>query len=114
MNLSIDLIETKEKTTLKLTGEIDIFTAQKLKDELYQAIDKAEKHIEIDLAGVTYLDSTGLGTFISGLKKTKEDGKLLKLIQANERVYRLFKVTGLNSVIEVEASNEVGVENGDI
>ncbi len=114
MNLSIDVIEEREKTTLKLTGEIDIFTAQGLKDELYQAIDQAEKKVIVDLAGVSYLDSTGLGTFISGLKKTKEDQKEIKLIHANERVYRLFKVTGLHSVIDIEPNNEVGVKNGDI
>lgn len=106
MNLTINIEEQNKQAIMTLKGEIDVYTAPKLKEQLNELVGESEADVLVDLKDVTYMDSTGLGTFVSGLKHAKESGTTLKLIRANERLYRLFKVTGLDHVIDVHSIEE--------
>ena len=101
MNLHIDSFVENRKTILKLSGEIDAHTAPELKTTLLELLNKENNDVVIDLEKVSYMDSTGLGVFISALKKSKEQNSSFKLINLQENVYRLFNITGLNVVIPV-------------
>lgn len=57
--------------------------------------------IQVDLKDITYMDSTGLGVFISAYKSAKEHESSMELIHAKDRVSRLFKVTGLDEIMNV-------------
>ena len=59
---------------LGLQGEVDAFTAPKVKQEIINQIDQGITRLAIDLADVNYLDSTGLGVLIGGLKRTRDKG----------------------------------------
>lgn len=109
MNLTINIDEKNKQAIMTLKGEIDIYTAPKLKEQLNELVGESKADVIVDLKGVTYMDSTGLGTFVSGLKHAKESDAKLKLIRANDRLIRLFQVTGLDSVIDVQS-----IEEGDI
>ncbi|MGM8216629.1 STAS domain-containing protein [Bacillaceae bacterium W0354] len=102
MNLHIDTYKENDQTVLKLTGEIDAYTAPDLKNKLQQLITEEGAQVSVDLEHVNYMDSTGLGVFISALKNSKDKGSSLKLINLQENVYRLFNITGLDEVIHIE------------
>ncbi|WP_112179731.1 MULTISPECIES: STAS domain-containing protein [Paraliobacillus] len=104
INLDIQVVEEDLTTTLVLAGEIDAYTAPKLKDALLPLTQKANVMVIVDLEKVDYLDSTGLGVFISALKSTKEYGSELKLLQLQDRVRRLFEITSLDSIITIETT----------
>ncbi|WP_089854062.1 STAS domain-containing protein [Halolactibacillus miurensis] len=104
MNLSIDVVETDNQTVLTVKGEIDAYTAPLLKEKLLPATAKETEKIIVDLNDVTYMDSTGLGVFISALKSAKEHGSTLTLVNLQERVHRLFKITSLDSIIEIDTT----------
>ncbi|MFD1019332.1 STAS domain-containing protein [Thalassobacillus hwangdonensis] len=109
MNLTIDVTNKERVSIVSLAGEIDAFTAPKLKETLLPLTKEDGKTIEVDLQEVNYMDSTGLGVFISALKSTKENDTELKLVHMQERVYRLFKITGLTEIINIDSTVRGGM-----
>jgi anti-sigma B factor antagonist len=104
MNLEIKHIEEMDKHYLFLTGEIDVYTANKLKDALLPLTEQEAAEVIVDFSQVDYIDSTGLGIFIGALKSTHKNKSFIKLIGMIDRVRRLFKITGLDEVISIEES----------
>lgn len=114
MNLSIDINEKENGVIVKLKGEIDIYTAPKLRKSLIPLTEKSEDTVCVDLNGVTYLDSTGLGIFIYALKSATKHESDLKLIRVKDRVLRLFEVTGLKEIMTIKTVEEVNMKDGHI
>jgi len=86
---------------LDLGGEVDAFTAPNLKQEMINQIERGIARLAIDLADVTYLDSTGLGVLIGGLKRTRDKNGDLVLICPNIRIMRIFDITGLSRIFDM-------------
>lgn len=108
MNLNYEIKEEDDTVTVFLAGEIDAYTAPDLKGILLPYT-KSFKNIQVDLEQVNYMDSTGLGVFISALKSTKEQESHLKLLNLQERVHRLFEITGLTDIIPIDSSIRGGM-----
>ncbi|TMW70182.1 STAS domain-containing protein [Alteribacter natronophilus] len=104
MNLQIDIKENTNENLVSLSGEIDVYTVPKLKEELLPLTEEQNKNIIVDLSGVHYIDSTGLGVFIGALKSADQSGSHLKITGVNSRVRRLFTITGLDEVIDIEVN----------
>lgn len=102
MNLTIDKQQNGIEVVVKVAGEIDAFTAPRLREELAVIADGKNKVITIDLKDVSYLDSTGLGVFVGLFKQLKNNGGELRLIEMSERLKRLFQITGLSHVMEIK------------
>ncbi|UOQ44344.1 STAS domain-containing protein [Halobacillus salinarum] len=109
MNLTIDVTNKENTAYVSLAGEVDAFTAPKLKEALLPLTKEDGQTVEVDLQEVNYMDSTGLGVFISALKSTKEHDTELKLVQMQERVYRLFKITGLTEIMNIDSTVRGGM-----
>jgi len=101
MNLTIQKSEENGKSILSLSGEIDAYTAPELKEAILPLTSKSGNQVEIDLKDVNYMDSTGLGVFVSALKSSKENNSTLQLVHLKDRVQRLFKITGLDGIIDI-------------
>ncbi|SET79460.1 anti-sigma B factor antagonist [Oceanobacillus limi] len=110
MNLEINVTEHPDIILVQLSGEIDAYTAPQLKDKLIPLTNRKGVRIEVDLENVNYMDSTGLGVFISALKSSKENGSKITLFNLKDRVQRLFKITGLHQLIDINL-DERGVNN---
>lgn len=104
MGLKVDksFNEEKEVWVLKLHGEIDIYTAPKFKETLLNVIETRDSDIIIDGEHLEYIDSTGLGVLISGLKKLKETDNNITIINLRPNISKLFEITGLNKVFIVK------------
>lgn len=102
MNLQVDLIEKDHVQYFKIIGEIDAFTAPALKERLASVKGVKGLQAELNLAEVAYIDSTGLGVFIGFYKALKENDGNVKITGANARLKKLFKITGLDEIIDVE------------
>jgi anti-sigma B factor antagonist len=89
---------------LELEGEVDVYTAPLLRQEIMDQVDKGTKFILVRLESVEYLDSTGLGILIGGVKRLKEQGGALKLVGPSPRISRIFDITGLNRIFDVYAT----------
>lgn len=111
MDLLIDVKQEEDKSIVNLSGEIDVYTAPKLREAILPLTEDKNNVIEVFFDNVTYMDSTGLGVFIGALKSTKENNSTLKLVNLQERVLRLFKITGLNEIIDINST--IGGKNGN-
>ena len=86
---------------IKLTGEVDLYTAPRFKDDLVALIDDGVADVVIDLSGVTFIDSTALGVIISGVKRMRERDGHLAIVAGSRPVVRILDITGLNKVLTI-------------
>ena len=77
MDLTLTTREAGGKTIVAVGGEIDVYTAPKLRDKITELVADGVYDIVIDMEEVEFLDSTGLGVLVGGLKKVRaHDGSL--------------------------------------
>lgn len=62
-----------------------------------------KKDVVFDCAGLTFIDSTILGTFVKILKMLKEGGNTFKLINVSPRIKKLFEICALDTIMEIES-----------
>lgn len=101
MDLQVELLEENSVQRFKIVGEIDAFTAPKLRECLAPAEKVKEMQAELDLSEVEYVDSTGLGVFVGFYKAVKANGGHVKITGVNSRLKRLFEITGLSEVMDI-------------
>lgn len=89
---------------LQVTGEVDAYTAPMLREQIRELAAKGAVHLIADLGQVSFLDSTGLGALIGGLKRLREAGGSLTLVIIAPRILRLFQITGLTKVLAIQPS----------
>lgn len=82
-------------------GEIDISTVGILSERLGRLAGKNPQRLVIDLAGVSFVDSSGLGGFVR-IRKVLPPECPVVIRSPQRRVRQLFKITGLDSVIIIE------------
>jgi anti-sigma B factor antagonist len=86
---------------LQVAGEVDAYTAPMLREQIRELAAKGAVHLIVDLSRVDFLDSTGLGTLVGGLKRLREAGGTLTLVITAPRILRLFQITGLTKVLVI-------------
>lgn len=106
MNIQVELIEEENVKCFKVIGEIDAFTAPILKEKLQTVSETPNLKVEIDLTAVAYIDSTGLGVFVGFYKSLLKNGSELKIVGVNTRLKRLFEITGLDGIMNIEKAGE--------
>ena len=84
-----------------LTGEIDVYTSPKVKDAITELIDQEHYNLVINLEKVRYIDSTGLGVLIGGLKRVREHGGSVNLVCTNPQIKKIFDITGLVKIFGI-------------
>ena len=87
--------------TVKLTGDLDVYSEEDFKEFIEEKID-ANKDLVFNLKDLDYLDSTGLGMFMLIYNKQKENGKSVKIINTKENIKKLFKITDLSDLFDME------------
>jgi anti-sigma B factor antagonist len=110
MNIVIDVNEKELDVDIKVAGEIDAYTAPKLKETIYSFSEKEGVRMTIDLSDVNYMDSTGLGVFVGVFKNVRSNEGVFKLIGLSERLIRLFEITGLADIIDINSKIEGGIK----
>jgi len=88
-------------TLITVVGEIDVYTAPTLRERLIEAVHDGALRLIVDLTGVDFLDSTGLGVLVGGLKRVRSrQGALLLVCQA-ERLLKIFRITTLTKTFHI-------------
>lgn len=89
---------------MQLTGEIDMLTSTRLSDAVNDLLNEAPPRIVLDLAGVTFCDSQGLGTLVVLSRKATTAQSVLVLTNVADFLLRVLDITGLRSALMI--SNE--------
>jgi anti-anti-sigma factor len=100
--LSIAVLRDPDEIVLKLAGEIDMLTAARLSNVVNEVLAAdAPVRIVLDMAGVTFCDSQGLGTIVVLTKKASHTQSVLMLTNVGEFLLRVLDITGLRSALTV-------------
>jgi anti-sigma B factor antagonist len=89
---------------LQVTGEVDVYTAPMLREQIRELASKGVVHLIADLDRVDFLDSTGLGAIVGGVKRLREAGGSLCLVITTPRILRIFQITGLTKALAIQRS----------
>ena len=95
-----------DRYVITVSGEVDLATSPELDNAIIDAIESGTSSLAIDLTDVSFMDSSGLGVIVRGLKRCREADKDLDLVITNERVLKVFGITGLDQVIPIHDSIE--------
>ena len=107
MNLKMNSRTPNETTCfLEIEGEVDVYTSPELKQHLVKQAEAGVKHVIVNLSKVEYLDSTGLGVLIGGLKRLREGEGNLVLVGPGMRILRIFEITGLDKIFDIYPTEE--------
>jgi anti-sigma B factor antagonist len=110
MNMTIDVKDINSTVEVLIKGEIDAYTAPKLRESLFPLSEQEQVSMIVDLTDVSYMDSTGLGVFVGLFKSIKAHNGNLKLVGLSERLHRLFDITGLADIIDINSNSEGGLQ----
>jgi anti-sigma B factor antagonist len=88
-------------TVVAVGGEIDVYTAPKLREKLIGLVESGSYQLIVDMEGVEFLDSTGLGVLVGGLKRVRAHDGWIDLVCTQSRILRIFRITGLNKVFSI-------------
>ncbi|MEO7131237.1 MAG: STAS domain-containing protein [Dermatophilaceae bacterium] len=113
MDLSIRRTEHGDRTIVRMGGEIDVYTASLVRESLEDQLGQGRIHLILDLSDVTFLDSTGLGVLVGRLKRARALGGSLRLVASDERVLRVFAITGLDKIFEIHADLDTALRVAD-
>ncbi|MFS0784405.1 anti-sigma factor antagonist [Bacillus sp. 1P06AnD] len=109
MNIKIDVKQVDSMINVTVQGEIDAYTAPELREALYPLAEQEEVNITVDLSGVGYMDSTGLGVFVGLFKNVRAHNGDFKIVGMSDRLKRLFDITGLADIIHITSDTKGGL-----
>lgn len=101
--LSIDTEQHGPIATLSLVGEIDLSSAHLLVDTIDEVIDFGATTVVLDFAGVTFVNSTGLGAMVAATKRLRADGGDLILRRFRGIPASALATTGLDRFFSIES-----------
>lgn len=95
---------------LDVAGEIDVYTAPQFKDAVNNILNAGQKHLIVNMAAVTYMDSSGFGTLLSATKRLRPQGGTVNLVKCNSAIDRILRITRLNTVFATFDSVDQAVQ----
>jgi len=102
-------------TLLVLSGEMLLDDGDLLfRRQIHDLLDRGRMKILVDLAGVTYIDSSGVGMMAAKLKTVRDKGGDIRLLRLNTRGHRLFSVAKLHTAFEIYNDEALAVRSFEL
>jgi anti-sigma B factor antagonist len=89
---------------VSVSGELDIATAGRLRDELGRTSERSARRVIVDLVGVTFIDSVALGVLTEEARRLRASGGSCIVVSQDPRILRVFEITGLDRIFRIERS----------
>jgi anti-sigma B factor antagonist len=96
--------------TVTLEGEVDVYTAPRLKEELVALIQGGCTFLIVDLEKVAFIDSSGLGVLVSALRRARERDGAVRIVCTREGILKIFRITGLDKVFPIFSNTAEAAE----
>lgn len=97
---------------LKLDGRLNMVTASCLRDHVGTAVAGGQNRIAVDLTGIDFIDSSGLGALINGLKTARQAGGDLRIASPNDQVKLVLQLTNMERLLTAYDSAETAFTHG--
>ena len=96
------IYDKEDYKLVEIKGDLDIYAEDEFRDFIELELENIDKDLLIDIKDLAYLDSTGLGLFMKIYKLINEKGHSVKIINPKENILKLFKITDLTEVFNME------------
>src|SRR4051812_2807329 len=113
MELALASRTGAEHTVLEGGGEGDGYTAPRLRERLIELVEAGARNVVVDLAGVEFLDSTGLGVLVGAMKRLRVANGRFGLVCSKEPLLKIFRITALDQVFPIYPTVEAATGDGD-
>jgi anti-sigma B factor antagonist len=104
VEISVSRNSAGDVPVVAVRGEVDVYSAPALKEKITELLGGGQHTLVIDLTDVGFLDSTGLGALVEARAASTEAGGALPLVCNQERILKLFTITGLDGVFAIRPS----------
>lgn len=91
-----------EPTVVRIRGEVDLYTAPRLRERLDDVVSGQDQQVVVDLTDMDFIDSTGLGVLVGALKQVRERGGDMVLRNASRSTHKILEIAGLTKLFTVE------------
>ncbi len=96
---------------ISVSGDVDLYSSPKLREAIIEAVESKLSPVVVNLAKVTYIDSSGIATLVEGFQLSKEyDGKF-RLAEISERVAEVLHLARLDKVFDIRATEAEALES---
>jgi anti-sigma B factor antagonist len=95
-----------ERAVVALAGEVDLYTSPRFREVLFKGIDGGARRVILDLALVTFMDSTAISVLVEGVNRLRPAGGSLAVVCGGGSVRRILEIAGLQRVLELHATRE--------
>ncbi len=109
MDLDVETGTVGDASLLSLRGEIDVYTAPRLRQAIIDLVEGGATRIVVDMEKVDFLDSTGLGVLVGGLKRVRVKDGSLSIVTTQDKILKIFDITGLSRVFDIHPSVDAAV-----
>jgi anti-sigma B factor antagonist len=104
VDLSVRISDLEGWALARVEGDVDVATAPRLREQLIGVITGGQPRIILDLDGVDFLDSTGLGVIVGVLKRARTLGGDMRLVCTQPGVRKVFEITALDRTMPLADS----------
>lgn len=104
----MDLVLTNH-TVLRLRGEVDLFTAPRLRAALGEMVEAGQRELIVDMRDVEYFGTAGIAALAGALAQVRRHGGSLKVACPHPHVLKLFQLTDMNKVFRIYPSVDEAV-----
>jgi anti-sigma B factor antagonist len=106
-NIQIDTVDDGSCSVVHVQGDVDMKTSPEVRAVILDLIEnQGQQRVILDLSGAQHVDSSGVASFIEGLREAKKRNKRFILCGLNEAPRHVLDVTCLNSVFEITPTVE--------
>ena len=96
---------------IAVDGDVDLYNVAELKQSIFKLLDSEQiESLIIDMKGINYMDSSGVGALVAGQKKVKTQGGKFSLVNINEDVMNILKLATLDQFFTIFES-ELEIQN---
>ncbi|MDQ0339163.1 stage II sporulation protein AA (anti-sigma F factor antagonist) [Caldalkalibacillus uzonensis] len=111
MALHVELSTKEDVLIIRLAGELDHHTAEQLRRKAEQKLSEENiNHILLNLADLTFMDSSGLGVILGRYKQISQQGGQMIVCAISPTIYRLFELSGMFKILKFVDSEEQALE----
>ncbi|MDO4537680.1 MAG: STAS domain-containing protein [Coriobacteriales bacterium] len=104
MSLELKMLERNDATlVVQVAGEVDVSNADELRAKIHEALDRAPSEVEVDLEGVSYIDSTGIGVLVGAQHHAQEVQIGFTVVHPQHNVARVLSLLGVNEQLGVRS-----------
>jgi len=107
--MDIDVTESGTVTVVQPRADVDMAVADILKRRLVELVDRGTRQLVLELADVHYVDSSGLGAMVAGLKHARSAGGDIRLCALQADVRAVFEMTRLTKIVRIHVTRQDAV-----